>query len=210
MSTPSSLFTRHALPWILGIEGGVADDDADPGGLTNLGITLGLLLSLPPERGDINGDGKVDGEDVLALRRETAGRIYHDYFWQPARCDECPPAVALCLFDGLVNHRPGPAKRLVQQALGVPADGVIGPATLAAAGRVAAEDFLGEYLSRRAEFYCEIIAADGRLAKFRRGWFRRLFLLQSRARAAQAGVRGDTLAAARAATDEIGKAAGLV
>ena len=179
----SKIFEQFARPW-LAVEGGLSNDPADRGGLTNLGITLSTLQALPDQDrdgvrdGDIDADGDVDADDIRALHAERQARILYDYFWQPNGCEALPPVAALCLFDGLVNHRPGPAKRLLQQGLHVLADGNIGPVTLRAARASKPHDFLPEYCSYRAEFYATLVRADASQARFARGWYRRLFLLQ--------------------------------
>jgi lysozyme family protein len=66
----------------------------------------------------------------------------------------------------------GTAIRLLQRALRVDADGIVGPDTIAAAGGVVTDDLLIEFLSFRADRY-----ADGN-PKYRRGWFGRLFKVQ--------------------------------
>ncbi len=170
-------------PW-LAVEGGEVNDSADRGGPTNLGITLTTLQALPDQDrdgfrdGDIDRDGDVDTADLRALRAEHQARILYDYFWQPHGCEDLPPAPALCLFDGLLNHRPGPAKRLLQMGLGVSADGRVGPATRAAAESCDLHRFLPDYCSYRAQFYADLVRADSSQARFARGWYRRLFLLQ--------------------------------
>jgi lysozyme family protein len=179
----SPIYAQFVRPWLT-VEGGYVNDPADRGCVTNLGITLPTLQALPDgdrdghRDGDIDRDGDVDADDIRALRVEHQVRILYDYFWAPNRCEDLPPVVALCLFDGLLNHRPGPAKRLVQQGLGVPADGRIGPMTIAAAERCDPAQFLPEYCSYRSEFYATLVRADASQARFARGWYRRLFLLQ--------------------------------
>ena len=180
----SDLFRHFALPWILRVEGAFNDVAGDRGGATNLGISLEFLRSLPDHDGDgfldgdIDHDGDVDATDIRGMTEEAAGKAYHDYFWIPGRCDEMPAVVALCLFDGLVNHRPKTARMLVQRALRIAPDGAIGPGTLAAAAKAEPHDFLADYLSYRAQFYGDLVRAHPDQAKFQRGWYRRLFLLQ--------------------------------
>lgn len=183
-------FELLAAPWILrpDVEGGFSNHRNDRGGATNHGITLSFLELLPDGDldgyldGDINRDSVINIDDIRALNEAEAKPLYYRYLWKPSGCDELPFAVALCLFDGLVNHKPGPAKRLLQMGLRVNADGIIGSLTRAAASRVAEspaalEDFLLEYLSHRAVFYNGLVTANSSQASFLRGWHRRLFML---------------------------------
>ena len=79
--------------------------------------------------------------------------------------------------DYAVNQGPGRAKRFLQRALKVTADGRIGPLTLAAAARADPEDTLSEFMTRRALHYSGL----ANLAVFGLGWFRRLFDIHRRA-----------------------------
>jgi lysozyme family protein len=180
----SDLFQRLAVPWILDAEGGYVDDAADRGGATRHGISLNFLRSLPDHDGDgfldgdLDRDGDVDVDDIRRMDTARAIDLYHQYFWAPDRCDELAPAVALCLFDGLVNHAPRTARMLVQRGLRVLVDGDIGPKTRAAAAQANPGAFLADYCSWRAMCYADLVDRDPTQARFRRGWFRRLFLLQ--------------------------------
>jgi lysozyme family protein len=81
-----------------------------------------------------------------------------------------PWPLDLALFDGAVQHGPESAVRLLQAALRVSVDGVLGPQTRHAAATAPWRDVLAEYLVRRAELYLGI-TPPGPL----RGWGRRLF-----------------------------------
>jgi lysozyme family protein len=84
----------------------------------------------------------------------------------------------MALFDGVVNHRALAARKIIQLALGVTADGVIGPITAAAAETSDPKPVLARYFAGRANLYHQIIIADSRKSKFARGWFKRLFKVQ--------------------------------
>lgn len=183
--TTSQFFQDVALDWVLDAEGGFVDDPTDRGGATNLGISINFLRGLPDHDGDgfldgdIDQDGDVDVDDIRRLNHALAAELYYRHFWSPDRCDELPPAVALCLFDGMVNHGPRTARVLVQRALGVTADGNVGPRTRAAAKKVNQRVFLVDYLSYRAKLYADITRSRPEQEKFLRGWFVRLFTLQT-------------------------------
>ena len=180
----SSKFYTFAAPWVLRVEGGASNDPDDRGGATNHGVTLATLQGLPDadgdgfRDGDIDKDGDVDADDVNAQSQDSALEIYRRDFWLANHCEELPLPIALCMFDGAVNHGQGNGRRLVQRALGVEPDGAIGPVTLGAANNCDVNFFLSQYLSYRAEFYCDITKSDPSQNKFLRGWLRRLFLLQ--------------------------------
>lgn len=165
-----------ALRWIFRAEGYLSDDPDDRGGITKYGISLRWLRSHPD--GDITGDGLVDADDIRALTPERAAQFYHSGFWLAANCHQLPPGLDLAVFDFAVNAGVSRAAMLLQQALRVRADGVIGPVTLAAAVRADIDDLVIDYLGRRALFYADLVRANSSQAKFLRGWLNRLFRVQ--------------------------------
>jgi len=169
--------------WLLVIEGFWSDDPHDRGRATQHGISLRHLQSLRDldgdgyTEGDLNRDGTVDVADVRAVNEAEALAILHRDFWRAVRADELPAGLDTCVFGGAVNHGPDRSVRLLQQALRVKVDGLIGPQTLGAAGRADLQWLVPELLAWRARFYHRIVVADASQARFLRGWLRRLFEL---------------------------------
>ena len=56
----------HVAKW----EGGYFDHPNDPGGVTMYGVSLMFLKGLDLWGGDIDGDGDIDRDDVLAVTKE--------------------------------------------------------------------------------------------------------------------------------------------
>ena len=113
----------RALPLVLKHEGGYVDHPKDPGGATNLGVTIGTLsswLGRPATKAE-----------VRALTRETVAPIYRKNYWAAIRGDELPAGLDYCVFDFAVNSGPKRAAMALQRAVGVADDGVIGSITLA-------------------------------------------------------------------------------
>lgn len=125
-AAPAATSSRFqaCLAEVLRHEGGYADHPADPGGATNMGITLATLS-------DWRGR-PVTKQEVRDLTVAEAGEIYRARYWQPIRGDALPPGVDLAVFDFAVNSGPARAVKALQSVLGVAQDGIIGPATLAA------------------------------------------------------------------------------
>lgn len=105
-------------------EGGWSDHPADPGGATMGGVTLATYRQFRP------GATK---DDLRAITDAELGRIYREGYWDKVRGDELPAGMDLVAFDGAVNSGPRRGARWLQSALGVTADGVVGPETIAAA-----------------------------------------------------------------------------
>jgi uncharacterized protein (TIGR02594 family) len=166
---PASATFETALAHILEMEGGYGDDPADPGGPTNVGITLadyarhkGLTVT------DANRAMLIDG-----LRRIPPGEvraIYLTAYWQPSHGGELPAALALFHFDTAVNMGTGTAARMLQTALDVTIDGEIGPETRSAAAAADPATLLTAYAELRRRRYRSLAA----FPRFGRGWLSRV------------------------------------
>jgi len=150
------------LTFTLREEGGFVDDPRDPGGATNMGITLATLRLW-------RGDPGLGADALRALTREAAAGIYGARYWNRLRCDGLPAGVNLMVFDFGVNAGTGRAALQLQEAVGTAADGFIGAVTLGFAGR---EDpaALVECLAARQEAHYRALPG---FATFGRGWLAR-------------------------------------
>jgi len=148
------------------IEGGFADNPNDPGGATNYGITQRYLTNARAK----NTALPVSVKDLTAAQ---ATALYKADQWEAVKGDAIPPAVALHAFDAAVNEGSGTATMLLQKALGIKVDGVMGPATVAAANASALPALLAEFTALRAAHYAEMTAANASLKGFALGWMRR-------------------------------------
>lgn len=137
----------------------------DPGGPTNFGITQATLSAW---RGHA-----ASTDDVRRLGRAEAKAIYRAWYWDKCRCGELPWPLALATFNAAVMSGPARAVLWLQTALGVAADGRIGPATIAAAHRAAGADPIARLLQEQ-QHYNENL---GNYGTNKNGWTRRLFRL---------------------------------
>ena len=167
-----STFDR-ALAFVLAREGGYVNDPDDPGGATNLGITQRTYDNHRAQLG-------MPLRNVRNLGLEEAADIYRMY-WLRGRCSRLPAAIAFAHFDACVNHGVAAAARLLQAALGVEVDGVIGKNTVEAAGKRKPEEVVLQMISRREALYDAIVENSPSQAKFRKGWHNRLVLLEEAA-----------------------------
>lgn len=158
------------LPLILAHEGGYSDHPKDPGGATNLGITLDTLSA---HRGR-----KVTKADVKALTVAEAGAIYLKNYWFPIHADQLPAGVDYILFDLAVNSGVGRARKYLQRAAGVNEDGIIGPATLAAVKSKTPLALVNSIAGYRETFYRGLDT----FPTFGKGWLRRLAEVTAKAR----------------------------
>lgn len=141
------------------IEGGYVNDPRDPGGETNFGISKRVYPKI----------------NINSLTREDAVAIYRRDYWERAGCDDLPPKLAVAAFDCAVNQGVGIAGRLMQKALKVKADGVVGPVTIEAAKAADIEDAVVQFLGWRLRRY----AFTANAATYMRGWSNRILHLQN-------------------------------
>lgn len=173
-----------ALAFVLQFEGGYVNDPHDPGGPTNKGVTQRVYDGYRKRTGHPpRSVQKIDEAELQA--------IYRRQYWDAVRGDDLPRGVDLVVFDCAVNSGPVRAAKLLQAALGVPADGTIGEATLAAARSTLAADVIRKVCASRQAFL-ETLATFGRFGK---GWTRRV---EAARRTALDMVRGAPLPAEKA------------
>ena len=77
---------------IVAREGGFVNDPADPGGATKYGVTSGTMRAPGLDK---TGDGRVAVEDVKALTRADAVRIFQERYFHGPRIDLLPEPYAL-------------------------------------------------------------------------------------------------------------------
>lgn len=148
----------EAVRHVLSHEGGYVDHPSDPGGETMYGITVAVARA----------HGYTGSMRDLSL--DTAKQIYRRLYWDSVRANEMPAAIRYPLFDAAVNSGPRQSIRWLQRALGVPADGVIGPVTLRAAHATDARDLAVSMIAQRLR----MLSGLQHWPSFSRGWARRI------------------------------------
>ena len=148
-------------------EGGFVDHPSDRGGPTKYGITKATLEMI---RGR-----PVSVEEVRNLTRAEAEQIYKDIYIRRPKLDRIEDqGLFLLVFDSAVQHGTRTAVRFLQEALHVPADGVIGPVTIHALRQNDLPTTYRAVLRERMRFYGRIISRDPSQAVFAAGWMNRL------------------------------------
>lgn len=145
---------EEALKHLLGNEGGYSNNPADPGGETMYGVTVRVARSY----------GYMG--EMRNLPLATAIDIYRSNYWAPIKADQLPDELRFHVFDAAVNSGPAQAVKWLQRAAGVVEDGVIGPMTISAAGKVS----FAKYNAIRLRFMTDLST----WATFGRGWARRI------------------------------------
>ncbi|SFF90273.1 glycosyl hydrolase 108 family protein, partial [Methylobacterium sp. yr596] len=99
---------ERAMTLVLAHEGGWSNDPADPGGATNLGVTIGTLslwLGRPATKAE-----------VKALTVASVSPLYRRRFWDAVQGDALPAGLDYALFDFAVNSGPKRAVIGLQRA----------------------------------------------------------------------------------------------
>ncbi|OZI20494.1 hypothetical protein CAL26_23660 [Bordetella genomosp. 9] len=145
---------RTAIERVLGHEGGYVNDPRDPGGETKWGISKRSYPHL----------------DIKNLSRDQAIEIYERDFWLKIHADELYDGIAYQGLDYAINSGIRQAILGLQQALGVPADGVWGPVTRAAALSMPEGPQIMRYVAQRIDF----MRTRSTFSYFGSGWMARM------------------------------------
>jgi lysozyme family protein len=93
VGAPVSRFDE-CVAHVLKHEGGLVNHPSDPGGLTNMGITIAVFRENVP-------GGTAD--DLRRLTVDQAKAIYRKRYWDALKCDQFPAGVDYAVFDFGVN-----------------------------------------------------------------------------------------------------------
>ena len=130
----------------------------DPGGATKYGITEKVARSY-------GYDGAMQD-----LSLEFAKSVYRNLYWDACQCDAMPDPLRYPLFDAAVNSGPGQSIKWLQSAVGVKADGIIGPMTRQAANMSAPMVVRQQMIGKRLSFMTNLSNWPANA----RGWSRRI------------------------------------
>lgn len=156
----------QAFAFVVGEEGVLSTDRTDPGNWTGGGVGRGFFLG---SKYGISA-AAYPNEDIPNLTLDRAKQLYQRDYWDKFNGDNLPAVVALGLFDAAVNEGVGESIKLGQTALGVTADGVLGPITLAALNTMDVKRFARAFAVARIQRY----AADRNWATDGKGWIGRV------------------------------------
>jgi len=143
---------------ILKHEGGYVNHPKDPGGETNWGITKNTARQYG-----------YTGE-MQHLSKSEAIRIYKRAFWIGQLPSEMAPPLAFQYLDATINHGQGNAAKMLQRAMQIKSDGIIGPITRAKALEADPITLAMKFNQQRIEFYLGLKT----FPTFGKGWMRRV------------------------------------
>ena len=156
-----------AFGHILILEGGYVNDPDDPGGETKYGITK-------RDHPDL---------DIAGLTLDEAHDIYLNEYWKVLRLSSIgSQAIANEIMEQGIHIGPFAAAEIAQKAISllgdkVAVDGAIGPQTANAINRFRFDDALLKVLnSYQLDHYRRLVERKPVMAKYIRGWLRRITL----------------------------------
>lgn len=142
-------------------EGGdtFTNDSSDHGGATKYGISEKAYPEL----------------DIRNLTEDQAREIYRRDYWNRIHGDDIQSQiVAETIFDVCVNMGVAGGSKLAQKTLAIkPADGIIGPQSLAVINAADEDLFIAKFALAKIQRYTEICQADSSQKKYLLGWLNR-------------------------------------
>jgi lysozyme family protein len=152
-----------SLKKVIEHEGGYVNHPADPGGMTNLGVTKRVWEEWVGH--------PVDEKEMRSLTVEQVAPLYKRKYWDAIHGDQLPTGLDYCLFDTAINSGVGRASKFIQEMVGVAADGAIGNKTLLAIGQFKdVKMLIDEYCDKRLDFLQKLKTWP----VFGKGWGRRV------------------------------------
>lgn len=174
-----------AVEFVLKNEGGLVNDQADPGGITNFGVTAKYLMDNNFWRFDFNGDGVIDVADMKLFTQDDAIFVYKNWWDKFNYYLLANTELAKRVFDFAVNCGQHIAIEKLQQALNFAypetplcVDGALENQTADKTNSIPEDAmwrFIGRFKSIRVNYYDELISNNHALAKFKVGWLKRAY-----------------------------------
>lgn len=158
------------IPIEFKVEGGKVNNPNDKGHATNMGVTLATWKS---QGYDKDGDGDIDAADLNLITHADVVNILEKYWnrWQADKINN--NSIAYLLVDWVWNSGAWGIKK-PQIALGLNADGVVGPKTIAAINGGDQSEIFKKIWTARKNFFDDICKNDHTQLTFHAGWMNRL------------------------------------
>lgn len=141
---------------------GFSNDPQDPGGMTAMGVTRATWQ-------DYLGR-MVSESEMRALDLNSVRPLYKTRYWDKCSCTALPSGIDVAVFDMSVNLGPFRASCILQEAVGVKADGKIGPVTLGVTNKSDPLKVIDEISKRRQVYY----ESRPTYPRFGSGWTKRV------------------------------------
>ena len=154
---------QRAFDWVLKWEGGYCNDEGDPAGATNMGITHEEFRKWLDKN-------DMPQKSIKNILLQEARLIYLENYWLPMGCDKIDGPLDVVLFNAAVNTGIKQATLFLQRAANITADGIYGPNTNKAAMTGDPRFLALGIITQQESFYRKLHNAK----YFLRGWLNRL------------------------------------
>lgn len=150
---------------------GWADDPLDNGGATMIGVTIGTYRTYCKYKGK-----KVPTKtDLKNITYKEWRDIVHTMYWSKWKADLIENQhVANMIVDWVWASGQGIGIKRVQKLLGVTADGIVGPKTLAAVNSQDPKELFTKVYNARAAHFNAIVKNNPSQKKWLKGWMNRI------------------------------------
>jgi lysozyme family protein len=162
---------------VIAHEGGFTNDERDPGNKLPDGRKGSTMLGCTQANWEKYIGHEVTQDDMKALKKEDVKPLYKKDYWDAVRGDDLPAGVDYAVFDFAINAGPAAARKMIQKALGVTADGSIGPATMKAIQEAEGKDLLDKFSHSKEAFYKSLPTFQ----TYGKGWLKRVADVQTSA-----------------------------
>lgn len=143
------------------------DHPDDRGGPTKFGITK---KTLSRARGRA-----VTTNEMHLLTRDEAKEVYVESYVNPVRGDDLRYGpLRLAAIDYAIHSGPKRAAKAIQEIVGVPLDGIIGPVTWGAIQDYKSRSLFVNLMAHRLTFLTRLVSRDHSQVSFVYGWGKRL------------------------------------
>ena len=150
-------------------EGGFVNNPKDPGGATNWGCTQAVWEKYVGH--------SVTVDDMKALTKEDVKPLYKRNYWDALHGDAIPSGLDYCLFDCAINSGVNRSAKIIQEIVGVFADGAIGNNTVSAITQLNPVTAINEFCDKRQAF----LESLKTFPVFGKGWSKRVSEVRTRA-----------------------------
>lgn len=168
---------KQAFEQMLASEGGFTDDERDPGNKLPDGRKGSTMLGVTQFNWEQHIGHQVTHEQMKKLTPADVEPLYKKKYWDAVRADELPSGIDYLVFDMGVNAGPGRSIKLLQSAMGVPADGGLGPITMKAVLAADPVELIDRFSAEKEAFYRSLNTFE----TYGKGWLNRIAAVKVKA-----------------------------
>jgi len=162
---------------VIAHEGGFTNDERDPGNKLPDGRKGSTMWGCTQANWERYLGHEVTQDDMKALKKDDVKPLYKRDYWDAVKGDDLPAGVDYAVFDFAINAGGSAARKMIQKALGVTADGSIGPATMKAIQEADGKELLEKFSHSKEAFYKSLPT----FSTYGKGWLKRVADVQTSA-----------------------------